>query len=1250
MPYAILSHTFVPAMTSICKPAFRIAAIAVCALLITQAQVSGQQGGQDARAPAGASAFFPEKPELILQTGHSQKAEALVFSPDGRYVATGGVDQTIRIWETAAGRELRTLAGHAGAVKALAFSPDGQTLASGGSDGRIRFWAVASGRETASFAAHAQAVTALAFSPDGRTLASGGADFAVRLWEPSGAPRELQHYAGHFGLVLALAFSPDGVTLASAGRDRTIRLWRAAGGSPAMRAPLEHTGEVRSVAFSPDGRTLAAAGSDAKVWLWSLPRVRRARKPVIHSAGVLGVAFSRDGTTLLSCAEDRTIRSFAIGQAGAFAELAAQPDGGAAIEADEKSHRREPPNLVDRSSPTYDEKSHRREPPNLVDRSSPTYDEKSHRREPVDRSSPTYETAVFSPDGAQLAASTGEPAVSLRSVAPGGATRRLEARNNPIYSLARSPDGRWLATGNQDATLTLWDLASGRVSARLAGNAGSITTVAFSPDSRHLAAGSKGGAILLWELATGREVRRWTAHPDGVNSLVFARGGTQIISAGVESAIRIWSAGIPAGKSPQLLAALDGHTKEVRALSASADGSLLASAGADQTVRLWSAGIWSAGIWSAGIWSAGIWSAGIWSAGRDAGRRPLRTLHGHTGAVFAVAVSADGRWVASGGADRSVKVWEAASGREVHSFNGLPGRIDSLVFSPDGRHLAAGDATGAIHIWEPLSGGAVVATRNGHAGGVNALDFGSANPWLISGSEDGSVRFWDPSPSGAQWELAATAVSLQNHADWVVVAPDGLFDGSPAAWNQILWRFGRNTFSTAPVELFFNEFFHPDLLAGILSGARQQRPRAAEDISRRDRRQPRVRLMREDISADGRHLTVTLEVTEAPPDGAHATGGGARDLRLFRNGSLVKCWRGDVLLAAGGGPVRLRHTLPLVAGPNRLTAYAFNRDNVKSADETLTLTGGDQLARPGTLYILAIGVNQYDNPAFNLKFAVADATAFSEEVRRQQARLNRFARTEVVMLLDQQATRANLLAALDRLAGGGQAPAPPALAALQPAQPEDAVIVYFSGHGVADAARFYLIPHDLGYPGPTKVGTLNDTLNDPAGWRQLLASGISDLDLERRFEPVDAGQFVFILDTCQSGQALEAEEKRRGPMNSRGLAQLAYEKGMNILTAAQSYQAAWENAQLGHGYLTYALIVDGLRNLSADNQPRDGQVLLREWLDYAIQQTPRLQQQQEETRRGIRLGTGPKTKPDFQRPRVFYRREADQRALIIARP
>src|SRR6266513_2187843 len=158
------------------------------------------------------------------------------------------------------------------------------------------------------------------------------------------------------------------------------------------------------------------------------------------------------------------------------------------------------------------------------------------------------------------------------------------------------------------------------------------------------------------------------------------------------------------------------------------------------------------------------------------------------------------------------------------------------------------------------------------------------------------------------------------------------------------------------------------------------------------------------------------------------------------------------------------------------------------------------------------------------------------------------------------------------------------------AEPEDAVIIYFAGHGTAQGQRFYLIPHDLGYDG-------NRSELNESGLRTILAHSISDVELEESVEGLAASSLLMIVDACRSGLALEAEEKRRGPMNSKGLAQLAWEKGMYILTASQGYQSALESPALGggHGFLTYALVEKGLKKREA---AVDGQVELGHWLDF----------------------------------------------------
>jgi len=708
--------------------------------------------------------------------------------------------------------------------------------------------------------------------------------------------------------------------------------------------------------------------------------------------------------------------------------------------------------------------------------------------------------------------------------------------------------------------------------------------------------------VVISGLAQQPELVVQAGHSYDINSVAFSADGQTLANGTWDKTVKLWD--VATGRE---LRTLSGHSSLVNSVAFSADGKTLASGSSDSTVKLWDV-----------------------ATGRE-----LRTLSGHSESVYSVAFSADGKTLTSGSTDKTI-LWEVATGRELRTLGGhsdLPYR-GSVAYSADGTMFAtslpasmpppSGNTVkrwdiNTIKLWEAATG-RELRTLSGHSSTVLSVAFSADGKFLVSGSGDGTMKLWRVDSS----ELLASLIAL-DEKDWLVVTPDGLFDGSPAAWNQILWRFEDQTFNLAPVEAFFSDFYYPGLLTDIFKG---RRPKAPSDISQKDRRQPRLNLALADAKPDTmlrvRDMTLKIDVSQAPA--------GAQDLRLFRNGSLVKVWRGDVL--KGQSSLILEATIPIVAGENRLSAYAFNHDNIKSSDAALTVNGAESLKRKGVAYILAVGVNEYANSQYNLKYAVADAQDFADTLRRQQAKLNNFERVEVTLLNDKDATKVNILRSLAGLSAR--------------TEPEDAVIIYFAGHGTAQGNRFYLIPHDLGYTGAR-------TQLDITGLQSILAHSISDEDLERAVQGIDATQLLLVIDACNSGQALEAEEKRRGPMNSKGLAQLAYEKGMYILTAAQSYQAALEASKLGHGYLTYALVEEGLITDAADRSPKDGQVLLREWLDFATERVPQMQQEkiEEQLRQGRQIVFAERDKGserDVQRPRVFYRRETETHPLVVAKP
>ena len=871
-------------------------------------------------------------------------------------------------------------------------------------------------------------------------------------------------------------------------------------------------------------------------------------------------------------------------------------------------------------------------------------------------------SVAFSSDGETLASGSDDYTIKLWDVASGQELKTLKGHSLKVWTIAFSPDCKMLASGSHDKTLKVWDVASGQELKTLKEHSLPVTTVAFSPDGKTLASGSWRNAIKLWDVVSGHELKSVKGNSNPVQSVAFSPDGKTLASGGDDNTINLWDV-----TSGQELKILKGHSLYVNSIAFSPDGKTLASGSLDKTIKLWDVASGqelqtlkghSLPVWTIAFSPDGKTLASgsldntikLWDL---ASGQELKTLK-HSPRVWTMAFSPDGKTLASGSMDSTIKLWNVASGQELKTLKGHSLYVNSIAFSPDGKTLASGSYDNTIKLWN-MASGQELKTLKGHSGVVVSVTFSPDGKTLASGGFDSTIKLWEVSSGNNLASLIAL-----DETDWAVVTPDGLFDGSPNAWKQLIWRLDNNTFKYASVEAFFKEFYYPGLLQEIMEGKRPRPP--VKNLSEVDIRQPGVSIRRvggQPVQERGlgqpvtltnavlkRNVEVEIQVTDnnSPPSRpSHPATNVAQDLRLFRNGSLVKLWRGvlfdkqsgcDQIASKLRAPARAvcKVTIPLVAGDNNLTAYAFNHENIKSNDGEALVKGAESLRRAGTLYTLAIGVNEYANSQYNLKYAAADAQGFAGELKRQQAKLKNYERVELISLIDKDATKTNILKSLADLSAK--------------IQPEDALVIYFAGHGTAQQNRFYLIPHDLGYAGS------RTQLND-ASLKNILAHSISDEELEAAVEGIDAGQMLLVIDACNSGQALEAEEKRRGPMNSKGLAQLAYEKGMYILTAAQSYQAAKEAAKLGHGFLTYALVEEGLKTPVADREPKDGQVLLREWLDFATERVPQMQQDEIKKRQLVQEKSGAAVRPNddnLQRPRVFYRRETEPHPLVVARP
>lgn len=532
-----------------------------------------------------------------------------------------------------------------------------------------------------------------------------------------------------------------------------------------------------------------------------------------------------------------------------------------------------------------------------------------------------------------------------------------------------------------------------------------------------------------------------------------------------------------------------------------------------------------------------------------------------------------------------ISIYTAKDKSLVHVLKGHYRRPEHVLLSGDAKHLLTSGENNTF-LWKLATKTINTPTRIPSSTPIKQVQFTLSHVWGLD--TDGKLKVF-----GHSGEFVGEVTSFNNRG-WMVTTPNGIYDSdTPGNIKGASWVLSDEPLKTYPVELFLKQKYEPRLLARILGNESFEQN---ENLAEVNRIQPNVTIESIKGNDDG---TVNVEVLLTRGSGETNIHNNADiyDLRLFRDEKQVNAFpidHGKIEMGSSSSKIVTFDNiyLPSTDATQQITfsAMAFNDDGVKSLTASKTYSNSHLSKRDKRAFIINIGVDEYSNPAWKLSYAVNDAKLLGDRLTSSIEQTKVFTNVIHIPLYgdkDKALTNQAVKSTLQSLLNGTPQ--------YSPVTPDDSIIITWAGHGFADdSGLFHLFTSEVGN-GTTKTVDSSVLLNT-----------ITTKDLSRLLEPLDAENILLIVDACNSAASIQSDGFKPGPMGNKGFGQLAWFKGMQILTATQADDVALESNQLKHGLLSYALGKEGLELSAADFLPKDSTLFSSEWLDYGQLRVPEL--------------------------------------------
>ncbi len=576
--------------------------------------------------------------------------------------------------------------GHEEYVMAVALARSGKLLASGSADQAVMLWNTESGERLALLKLHDDDVRAIAFTSDTSRFLTASNDRKIRIWDTDLHVLK-GTLAGHKGPVSSLVMLPDDQRAISGSDDKTLILWNLAEGKQIYVAEF-HAGPVSCLAISPDGQTAASAGKDNVVILSEIQGDKLVRKHRLagHTGEIRGLAFSPDGQFVVSCARDTRVKIWNAREGKPYKTIPAAVG--------------------------------------------------------------TAYSVAISPSGKWLAVGGGDwtkGAIKIYSFPSGQTAAEIRDFQGFVHALDFTDDSTTLAAGSADKTVSLWWLEGGPASGseadkaitevlQIPGHGAHVTSLALANDGETVVSGSADGTVLARDVEPRFTRRAMSGHRRERPVVVASsRDGSLVVSGDFDGKLRINRSGAGGVKE------FDAHPGGVLHVALSPDETKVLTTGCDNTAKLWNA----------------------------ATGELVQTLDGHSGWVTDGVFLPSGERIVTASFDAQLKLWSAATGELLKSLS-QPELPHCLAVSPDGRHIAAGLRDGSVRLYDPehlVENARLV----GHTDRVRDLVFTPDSQHIVSGSYDRTMRMWS-----VETAKQVAMVQHEKHIfNTLAIAPDG---------------------------------------------------------------------------------------------------------------------------------------------------------------------------------------------------------------------------------------------------------------------------------------------------------------------------------------------------------------------------------------------------------------------------------------------------------------------------------------------